>query len=86
MLESKSHRSGRQHPEGRPVDDLGHQSRADHDETGEEHDEDGGPVARIGEAVIEPPDIATLTCEAILFPVCSMLQLSNRFFQRARYG
>ena len=43
---------------GRLIDDLGHQRGADHDEAGEEHDEDGGPVAGIGEAIIEPADLA----------------------------
>ena len=48
----------RVHPERRLIEDLGEQRRADDDEAGDEHDEDRGPVAGIGEAVIEPADVA----------------------------
>src|ERR1700722_15066044 len=46
------------HPEWRLIPHLRHQSRADDDEAGQEHDEDGRPVAGIGEAIIEPANVA----------------------------
>src|SRR6185312_8889923 len=42
----------------RVIEHLGDQSGTDDDEAGYEHDEDGGTVARIGKAVIEPADFA----------------------------
>ena len=48
----------RMDPIGRVVQDLGNQRGSDHDEAGEKHDEDGRPVARIGEVVVETANVA----------------------------
>ena len=54
---SGSH-STRVQPIGRLKLDLGDQRRSDDNGAAEEHDEDRGPVAGIGEAVVEPADLA----------------------------
>src|ERR1700683_1165787 len=48
----------RVYPQRRLVDDFSHQRGEDDNEAGEKRDEHGGPVARIGETVIEAADLA----------------------------